>query len=173
MSLEAVAIYSGLQPNDFYRWEGKRGDDLISNWQRRCPRGVQSGFDCSGLILRAAQLAGITYWCKNTTTIGLTFKDIPQQESLEEGDLILIKGHVMIISDIKRNLFIDAASYASGFGCLHEASLSDMFVEVATYDELRKYAYANQPLSRKHANGEPYTVTPTVRVVRLTDQDQA
>jgi len=160
-----------FSPHDFYRWEGKRGDDLISNWRRPCPTGAQSGFDCSGLVLRAAQLSGITYWCKNTTTIGQTFKDIPQQEPLEEGDLILIKGHVMIISDVKNNLYIDTVGYGSGVGCLHEASLSDMFVEVGTYDELHEYARTQQPLTKKRVNGEPCGVTPTVRLVRLTHQD--
>jgi hypothetical protein len=39
----------------------------------------KNGFDCSGVILRAAQICGIPYFCKNTTTIAQclkTYKDL-------------------------------------------------------------------------------------------------
>lgn len=59
----------------------------------------QKGYDCSGLVLRAVQLAGIRYFCTNTTTARLALQDLLAHEALEVGDLILIYGRVMIVSD--------------------------------------------------------------------------
>ncbi len=164
--------YVGRCPaKDFMLWEGVRGTDKITNWQRPSAPGVRSGFDCTGVILRAAQMAGIRYFCKNTTTIGLTFKDVPKDEPLEEGDFIFFKGHVLVISDLQKNLAIDSCSYGSGYGCLREVPLSESTVDVTTYEELRHRANTNQSLGRKNIQGELFTLIPSFRLIRLTHQD--
>lgn len=165
--------YRGRCPQrDFILWETMRGNDKIANWQRPGEPGVHTGFDCTGVILRAAQLAGIQYFCKNTTTIGLTFDDVPQDESLEEGDFILFKGHVLVISDIENNLAIDAIGYGSGYGCLREVALSEAFMDVATYDDLRHLANTQQSLGRKNSKGELVAIIPSFRLIRLTHQNE-
>ncbi len=113
----------------------------------------KSGFDCSGVILRATQICGIPYFCKNTTTISQCLKPLEQEHILQEGDLILIKGHVMVVSDIKQNLLIEARSYAHGYGKLHEISLSEVFEGIKTYKDLCTRYYDKKPIQRKDKFG--------------------
>jgi len=96
----------------------------------------KTGFDCSGIILRAAQACGIPYFFKNTTTAGKHLRTLADDEALEDGDLILIPGHIMVISDVEKNMLIDSCGYASGFGCVREIELNKVFRDIATYDEL-------------------------------------
>lgn len=151
--------------DEYFLWEGPS----ISNWKRPCLPGVQCGFDCSGIILRAAQLAGIRYFCKNTTAIAKMLPDVPSDEPLEVGDLILIKGHVMVISDLEYNLLIDAIGYGSGYGCVREVPLSQAFVGISDYQSLREVVATKQPLSRKNKKGEFVGSSPNARLVRLVN----
>jgi hypothetical protein len=105
-----------------------------------CPK---SGFDCSGVIARATQICGIPYFCKNTTTIAQCLQPLEKGTDVSPGDLILIKGHVMAISDTTKNLLIEARSYAHGYGKLHEIPLSQIFDGIETYKELTD-AYLNK-----------------------------
>jgi hypothetical protein len=115
-----------------------------------CPK---SGFDCSGAIARAAQICGIAYFCKNTSTIAQCLSPLQYEQSLAAGDLILIKGHVMVVSDITKNLLIEARAYSHGYGKLHEIALKDVFADITTYDDLMK-AYGNkQTIKRKDKKG--------------------
>lgn len=59
-----------------------------------------------------------------------------------------------------------------GFGCLQEAPISSMFLEVAHYEELRTMAQAKQPLARKNSKGEPFGTASPVRLFRLCHLDQ-
>jgi len=94
------------------------------------------GFDCSGLVLRAAQASGIPYFFKNTTLVQNELRKREEDEQLERGDLIVIPGHVMIVSDVEKNLLIDACGYMHGYGCVREIELSKVFRSIRTYDEL-------------------------------------
>lgn len=104
---------------------------------------TKSGFDCSGVIARATQICGIPYFCKNTTTIVQCLKPLEKDMVVSPGDLILIKGHVMAVSDTTKNLLIEARSYAHGYGKLHEIPLSQMFEGIETYKDLTD-AYLNK-----------------------------
>ena len=55
---------------------------------------VKNGFDCAGIISRAAQMCWIPYFFKNTTTLAANLKEIQSKELIEAGDLIWIPGHV-------------------------------------------------------------------------------
>jgi len=112
----------------------------------------KSGFDCSGMILRAAQLAGIPYFYKNTTTISNGLTPLAD-ESLSPGDLIVIRGHVMVVSDIIKNLLIEARSYGHGYGKIHEIPLSDVFESISTYADLIDAYRAKKVVKRKDKNG--------------------
>jgi hypothetical protein len=114
----------------------------------------KNGFDCSGVILRAAQICGIPYFCKNTTTIGQCLKPLQPENSLKNGDLILIKGHVMIVSDVAKNLLIEARSYGHGYGKLHEIPLNQVFDGIETYKDLCDTYYEKKAIKRKDKNGK-------------------
>lgn len=96
----------------------------------------KSGIDCSGLILLAAQSVGIPYFCKNSRTVEQIQKPITQQDPLEIGDIIMFKGHVMIVADLERNTLIEARGYINGYGKVHEIPLSEQFKNINTYQDL-------------------------------------
>ncbi len=129
---------------------GKTATVCICSSCNVCP---QTGPDCAGLILLAAQICGIPYFFKNTYTLAHYLKPLRHHDTLHEGDLIWIPGHVMVVSDIKNNLLIEARGYSHGFGIVHEIPLSKVFAGIHTYEHL-KHAYANQShLARMNKQG--------------------
>ena len=114
----------------------------------------KSGFDCSGVIARAAQIAGIPYFCKNTTTIPQLLAPLKKDETLTSGDLILIKGHVMVASDINKNLLIEARSYSHGYGKLHEIPINQVFEGIENYKDLTDAYFNKTVIKRKDKQGK-------------------
>src|SRR5690606_17679975 len=97
---------------------------------------TKSGFDCSGVIARATQICGIPYFCKNTATIPHCLKPLQKEQELHNGDLILIRGHVMIVFDVAKNLLIEARGYTHGYGKLQEIPINQVFEGIQTYKDL-------------------------------------
>lgn len=104
---------------------------------------VKTGFDCSSIIARAAQIVGIPYYFKNTHTLSQKLKPIAHNEKIAEGDLIWVTGHVMIVSNISKNCIIEAHAYDGGHGKIHEIELSKVFKGIKTFPDLYA-AYKNQ-----------------------------
>lgn len=113
----------------------------------------KTGFDCAGLVSRAAQTAGIAYFYKNTTTLAHNLTPITTYASLQNGDLLWIPGHVMIISDIENGLLIEARSYHHGYGKVHEIRLDKVFKNIATYADLFKALQEKKPITRIDKDG--------------------
>jgi hypothetical protein len=97
---------------------------------------AKDGFDCAGTVLRAAQISGIPYHCKNTHTLAHCLKPITSYKALREGDLIWIPGHVLIVADLEKNTVIEARDFADGYGKVHEISLNNVFKDTSTFKEL-------------------------------------
>lgn len=116
---------------------------------------TKTGFDCAGLIARAAQLSGIPYFYKNTLTLSLHLDTIKRSDKIKEGDLIWIPGHVMIVSSIKNNMLIEARSYSHGYGKVHEIELSRVFKDMHTYQDLKKAFFRKERLTRLDREGNP------------------
>lgn len=129
---------------------GEQFGQPVAFWIRPDLLSPCSGFDCSGLILRAAQIAGLPYFFKNTTTILHYLRPRSTRERLEEGDLIWCPGHVMVVSNLKDNLVIEARGYASGHGSVQEAKLEDRFQEIQSYDQLVEACRRHQVLTSQH-----------------------
>ena len=132
---------------------GSTGDYSFYEYEKDTQH-PKNGFDCSGVILRAAQICGIPYFCKNTTTIAQCLQPLKKENQLTAGDLILIKGHVMVVSNIEKNLLIEARSYGHGYGKLHEISLGDVFDSIQTYSDLCDAYYEKKVVKRKDKNGK-------------------
>jgi len=132
---------------------GHNGDYSFYEYEKDT-QSPKNGFDCSGVILRAAQIVGIPYFCKNTTTITQCLKLLAAEQPLREGDLILIKGHVMVVSDLTKNLLIEARSYGHGYGKLHEIPIGQVFEEIETYKDLCDAYYEKKVVKRKDKNGK-------------------
>lgn len=127
-----------------------------------------TGFDCAGMIVRAAQLCTIPFFYKNTATMANHLPEIKQDMKIEEGDIIWFSGHVMIVSDLKKNKIIEARAYSQGYGKIHELPLNTVFKEIDTFEQLRKLAHENKKISRLQKDGTiAHTIT-NLKLFKLT-----
>jgi len=117
------------------------------DWNSTRPR---TGLDCSGLIVRAAQIVGIPFFYKNSITMARRLKET---SSPQPGDIIWIPGHVMVISSLKPARLIEARGYPSGFGLIQEIPLSQVFQGVETFDQLVAGIPHKKPLNRLKKDG--------------------
>lgn len=126
-----------------------------NNYHREnyCKNQVKTGFDCTGLLARAAQAAGMPYYFKNSTTILQHLKELTLKDHPENGDIIWLPGHIMIISDAKNNLVIEARSYDHGWGKIHEAPIYAIFKNTPTLKSLLELCINKKRLERINRNG--------------------
>jgi hypothetical protein len=137
-----------------------KGSDRKLIFERAEKEGGQhSGFDCSSIIYTAARIAGIPYGCKNTRAIHHFLNPMKKSERIEKGDLILIPGHVVVISSIKPLRIAQARGYASGVGRVYECEARDLLKGVRTAEDLQTLYSRAQPLPwmTKGSRVQPYT----------------
>lgn len=133
---------------------------------RICPR---CGPDCAGLIILTAQLlCGIPYFYKNTYTLAHFMKSLAIDDPLDEGDLIWIPGHVMIVSDIKKNLLIEARGYSHEWGKVHQIALEKVFKGIKTYADLVHAFHMQQPLIRLNKSGKDVEQISYFKILKLS-----
>ena len=150
----------------------KAGQDINGNivtYYHRpdSPANPHAGFDCAGLIARAAQLCGIPYFLKNTTTIAKHLDELKKNHPVMNGDLIWLPSHVMVVGNTKNNTILEARHYGHGYGKVHEVPLKKVFKGIETFEQL-KQAFLNQkPLQRLHKNGMVAQTIPSFKLLRL------
>lgn len=113
----------------------------------------KKGFDCAGLIARAAQISGLPYYFKNSMTIKKNLNLITDSNKIHEGDILWIKGHVMIVASLKNNTLIEARSYEDGYGKIHEITLSKVFQGIQNFKQLIDCYNAKKTLYRLNDKG--------------------
>ncbi|MES1226040.1 MAG: hypothetical protein ABUT20_61765 [Bacteroidota bacterium] len=128
---------------------------------------VQSGFDCAGLIIRAAQSCSIPFFLKNSSAQMYHLNEL-KENPLEEGDIIWFPGHVMVISSLARNTIIESRGYASGFGKLHEIPISTAFKDITTMEQLIAHYRKKLPLILLNSQGNFSTKITTYKIVRFS-----
>lgn len=146
----------------------RANNDEITCWIRPEHTQPHSGFDCSGLVLRAAQIAGLPYFFKNTTTLSRNLPELTNIQDLTNGDLLFYEGHVMIVSDITNNEIIEAAGYGSGYGKVHAIKLSQAFGNTVDYSDLLALYRNTLPLKRLKAQGLFSREIPSFKLLALT-----
>lgn len=127
-----------------------------------------SGFDCTGLMLRAAQAAGLPYYYKNSTTIARYLKSITSPSEIQEGDLIWIPGHIMVIADLKKSTIIEARHYNDGYGKVQEIKLNRLFKDIQTFSDLFNTIAQHKPLFRLNRKG---AVSKTIMHAKILSLD--
>jgi len=115
----------------------------------------KTGFDCSGLILRAAQILNLPYELKNTHTIMKKLDEIESIQSLRAGDIIWIPGHVMVVASLAKNTLIEARSYGHGFGKVQELSLNKIFQNIHSFKELYETIQQKKSVWRLNSENQP------------------
>ncbi|MBP6870287.1 C40 family peptidase [Candidatus Babeliales bacterium] len=139
---------SGYKNKDFY----KENDA----WHRSELKNPYTGYDCSELVLRMAQIAGINFPWKTTLAIEQAQRKLTEEDTLENGDLLWFSGFVMIVSDVKNNELIESRGYNSGYGRVQKIKLEQVFEGITTYDDLLRSYRLKQPLRLKNSQGELY-----------------
>lgn len=114
---------------------------------------IKTGFDCAGMVSRAAQVCGMPYFFKNTATLARFLQPISYNTHLKDGDLIWLQGHVLVISNRLCNMLIEARSYAHGYGKIQEISLDKVFKDTQTFDQLEQAFFNHVPLRRLDSKG--------------------
>ncbi len=139
----------------------------VAYWLRPTLNPPYSGFDSSGLILRAAQIVGIPYPYKNTTTVMHHLRPLQQHDILEEGDIIWAPGHTIVISNLERNELIESQGYVRGYGKVHTLTLSQRYKNIATYDDLRAAYFNATPLSVLDSTGTVIAQVPQFMLLKF------
>ncbi|TXG76046.1 hypothetical protein E6Q11_05550 [Candidatus Dojkabacteria bacterium] len=124
-------------------------------WHREGKNNPYSGYDCAEFVMKMAKIAGIDFPWKTTTTIERNKRALTDQDTLEEGDLIWIEGHIMIISNIACNEIIEARGYKGGYGSVQRIRLSECFDEVSSYDDLLERYFKHKTIRLKNKQGIP------------------
>jgi len=125
-----------------------------------------TGFDCTGLVLRAAQIAQIPYFFKNTTTLGFHLRDLTKQQMVEDGDLILIPGHVIVVSDVNKGKAIEARTIRDDYGQIQEVPISELFEGINNYNDLQHAHHHRAKLHRLNKKREVIGTFP-IRILKM------
>lgn len=148
------SLSTPIQAQGFYQSHQHNGGKKFCFWKRLGEHSAPlNGFDCSSMLLCAAHIIGLPYYCKNTSALVKSLKDVTKDEELEEGDLVWYKGHVLVVSDLKKNLLIEAAGYDKGYGKIHEIEISRVFKGIKNVEELKQSFYGNKTVQRLTSKG--------------------
>ena len=128
---------------------------------------IKTGFDCSSLICRAAQISNIPYFFKNTTTLSKLLKEVGYNEPIQNGDLIWVPWHVMIVSDVQNNMLIEARGYNHGYGKIHEVPLHTVFKNIYTYNDLQEHLKAKKIIIRLDKNGNEKDIYKQYKILAM------
>lgn len=128
----------------------------------------QTGIDCSGLVwLVAHKICNMPYYFKNTTALEAGGTPLQPNEPLQEGDLVWIPGHVLIIADIYNNTIIEARGYPHEYGRVHELPIKKVFKDINTLADLRTAIENNIPLVRLDKKGQTRDMFTRAKIIKL------
>lgn len=136
-------------------------------WIREEAPVVWTGYDCSEFILRMTQIAGLLYPYKTTGALWEQGVTLAADEPLEDGDLIVVQGHVMMLNNVKKHEVIEARGYPSGYGRVQRIPLKELFEGITTCDDLRVAFFAHQPLQMLQLDGSRYKLFPEFKLIKL------
>lgn len=129
---------------------------------------IKTGFDCSNLILCAAQIAGIPFPFKNSFTISKNLKTIEPNDKIVPGDFIWIPGHIIIISDIEKNLCIEARGYIkNGAGKVQEIALNKLFKNIDNFEILKSAFLNSKKLERLDMKGNVFETIAKFKILKI------
>jgi hypothetical protein len=159
-----------LNDPKFSRLSGMKCKATATFWDRPSAGTLvpRSGFDCSNMILCAAQMAFMPFYFKNTFTLMTYLRPLKLGEKLEEGDLIWYSGHVIMVSNVEKNLLIESIGYEAGYGRIHEIPLSKVFHGIQTFDQLIHTHLSRQFLYRLDSTGGSWRSVYRLKILKLS-----
>jgi len=145
------ASFTHLVPDNEFIIKRSQGIMVYEREQSTYPK---TGFDCSCFISRAAQICNLPYWWGDSVTVHLHAMPVTKKNGIRNGDIIWIPGHVLMVSDVKQGIIIEARGYGSGYGKVHELHLAKFFDGISTFDELLSAYEQQAPLSVLNRAGQ-------------------
>lgn len=115
---------------------------------------IKTGFDCSNLILRAAQIVGLPFYYKNTYTMAENLTPINLETTIPSYAIIIWPGHVIALTNAKEGTIVEAGDYLYGWGRLHKVQIPDFFKDINSVQDLQKAYIKKEPLLRLNPNKE-------------------
>ncbi len=155
-----------LCSNDDYEIK-RETDSKYAIHRKKWDHSSKMGFDCMGMIGRAAQICNIPFYIKNTTTLLKDLKHLQNKEAIELGDVIWYPGHVMVVSSLKNNLVIEARGYERGKGKVQEAPIESLFKEARTLEELRQRYIEKKPITVLSSDGKPWKTFKSFKILKI------
>ena len=155
------------QNNGAYKKQCLYDGQQVSGWFRIDKHRPYAGFDCSGLILRACQIAGIPYFYKNSTLAAQHLPYLCSYEDIMNGDILWIPGHVMIVSNKDNDELIEAAGYHKDYGEVHMLPLSKVFANITTYQQLKEFFLDEKTINILHKNGTIISTDKKIMILKL------
>lgn len=125
-----------------------------------------SGLDASGLVLRAAQICGIAYYCCNSRSITTMLSMVPFSE-IEEGDILWAPGYCGVVASLAENNIIEAQGYARGYGAVHCIALNKRFADIETWKDFIFSCENRIPLKSLNSQGQCVAHIPQFKIYRL------
>lgn len=145
----------------------KNGSQSLTFYRKNSHYPPAVGIDCAHTIARAAQIAGIPFFVKNTTTIRSTFPALTPEQTIENGDIIVWKGHTVVISDVQKGLIIEARGYDHGYGKVQEIPLCEQFKNIHTVKQLAAAYFDKKKIIRLNKKGEQVQVIDDLIIIKL------
>lgn len=142
-------VWGGSSFTNLYdenKFEQKK-DESGSDWQRDGKlEKIYNGYDCSEFVMRMAKVAGLNFPYKITSMIEKFKTGLEKTDKVQDGDLVWVPGHIMIVGSVENNELIESRGYGSGFGCVHRIKLKDIFNGIETYEQLKQVYDDKKPL---------------------------
>lgn len=113
-----------------------------------------TGIDCSGLIRQAFSIVGVPITATNSSSIMACLEKLPATQEPQNGDIVYWKGHIAIISDVKKGLFIESRGYEHFYGIVHEIPYYEQFEGIRTTQDLVTAYRTQRPLNRIDKHGK-------------------
>lgn len=154
-------------PTNDYEILQEKESSNYSIHRKKWPQISKTGFDCMGVIGRAAQVCDIPFYIKNTTTLLQNLEPLKKGEDIQEGDIIWYPGHVMVISSLKKNLIIEARGYERGYGKVQEISLENTIKEIKNFTELKNRYLEAKPITILYSDGRPWKTFKHFKILRI------
>lgn len=160
------SFISLVEPDNFISEVNIKNGQKVTFWHRPESK-PYTGFECASLILRAAQVCGMPYFCKTTVAALSNLRELNESDTLEEGDLIWYPIHIMVVGDLKKNELIEARGYPHGFGIVQSIHISKFFEGVHSFEELLKAYKAKQPLKILNKAGHVCKQITQMKILKL------
>ncbi len=117
------------------------------------PHMPYTGFDVSGLILRATQIVGLPYFYKNSVTVARYLKPLDEHDEIQEGDLIVVPKGLFVLTNVQLGLVTACMGTTVGYGILIEIPLEKLFLGIHSFADLHEAYLKKKGLKTLKADG--------------------